>query len=95
MLKGLEFLDKELSERQFVAGDSVTIADFSIYANFGYLVILDYDMSSWKDKYPNLHSWFDRMAEMPFYNELKDTVSAAIQAMKQARESQESQGSSS
>ncbi len=59
----LSYLDKQFSNRQFILGDNVSLADISLYA---YSHVADkggIDMSA----YPHLKDWFKRIESLEYY----------------------------
>lgn len=62
VLEAYGFLNTFLEESKWVAGEEVTIADFSIYETATSLnVIVPID----KDKYPNVLRWIGQVNELP------------------------------
>lgn len=63
----LTFLEIFLINKDYVAGDTLTIADISMLANVTHLeVAVEFDLSS----YPNIWGWFNRLRrELPYYDE--------------------------
>lgn len=70
----LTFLEIFLINKDYVAGDALTIADISILANVTHLEIaVEFDISS----YPNIWGWFNRLRrELPYYDELTKVAHA-------------------
>ena len=70
----LTFLEIFLINKDYVAGDYLTIADISILANVSHLeVAVEFDISS----YPNIWGWFNRLRrELPYYDELTKVTHA-------------------
>ena len=64
----LTFLEIFLINKDYVAGDTLTIADISLLANVTHLeVTVEFDLSS----YPNIWGWFNRLRrELPYYDQL-------------------------
>lgn len=60
------FLNSFLQGNNWIAGDQVTIADFSIVATISTIDIL---IPIDEEKYPNLVKWYAKMQEHPSYNE--------------------------
>lgn len=83
MLKSFEYLEKQLTGQQFLASDTKTIADISIFSKFGYLALLDYHPQEVKDKFPLVSAWLSRMFDEEFHGELM----AAKEAGEKARQS--------
>ena len=64
----LQIIDKTLSAQPFIAGLEPTLADLVAYEELGqnqkkYANCSDYE------PYPNIQSWFVRMAQLPFHDE--------------------------
>ena len=51
----LDFLDGFLIEQSYIAGDFISIADFSILASLTQLEAMDYKVSSYRYKTQKLH----------------------------------------
>jgi len=64
----LSFLEIFLINKDYVAGDCLTIADISLVANVTLLeVAVEFDLSS----YPNIWGWINRLRrELPYYDKL-------------------------
>ncbi|KAK5642254.1 hypothetical protein RI129_008421 [Pyrocoelia pectoralis] len=61
-----DFLEKFLEGHDFIAGDSLTIADFSIVSSLSFLEPF---VSLTQIRNPLLLSWFQRMQDLPYYVE--------------------------
>nr|AVT42185.1 glutathione S-transferase e6 [Lissorhoptrus oryzophilus] len=61
----LDFLELILQKRKFVAGENVTIADFSIVANITTMEIF-YPIP--EDRYPRISEWLMQMKKLPYYD---------------------------
>ncbi|EDW81101.1 uncharacterized protein Dwil_GK11878 [Drosophila willistoni] len=55
----LQWLDSFLEGQQYVAGDSMSVADISILATISTFEVLDYDFSP----FPNLSQWYENAKE--------------------------------
>lgn len=64
ILQAYEFLEKFLGGHQWVAGDQLTIADFSLLAS---TTSLDTMVSIDSKKYPNVTAWIKRAEQLPYY----------------------------
>jgi len=66
--KNLQLLDTLIGDQKYVAGNELTIADLSVLATLGILVVNDYkDL----DAVPHVKTWFKRMEkELSYYNEV-------------------------
>ncbi|XP_044270059.1 uncharacterized protein LOC123014840 [Tribolium madens] len=59
------FLEKFLEGNEWVAGKSVTVADFSIISSITTMdVVVPIDAKA----YPNIYSWIKRCEKLPYYN---------------------------
>ncbi|CAD7083143.1 unnamed protein product [Hermetia illucens] len=64
ILGAYDFLEKFIGSNQYLAGDSLTVADFSILANFSTLVnFIPADL----ERFPGLCNWFSRLSKLPYY----------------------------
>ena len=59
--KKLDFIEKELDQRNYLVGDSMTIADPYLFAMLGWLGGFDIDLGKW----PNLAAFRKRIEERP------------------------------
>jgi len=60
------FMEAFLKDHDYVAGDHLTIADFSLISTISSSVaFVDIDSSKWK----KLSAWIKRMEELPYYSE--------------------------
>lgn len=61
-----DFLELFLKDHDYIAGDQLTIADFSVVSTVSSLVgYVDIDPA----KYPKLKSWLKRLEQLPYYSE--------------------------
>ena len=60
---GLQWLEEQMSDNQYISGDSIGIADIGLYVflEFGKLVGQGFD----SDSLPKLNSWYERIAARP------------------------------
>ncbi len=60
---GLQWLEEQMSDNQYISGDNIGIADIALYAflEFGKLVGQGFD----SDSLPKLNSWYERIAARP------------------------------
>jgi len=73
----LTYLDIFLEHSRYVAGDNLTIADFSVLASVTHLEGMDYKITSYK----NLHKWVERLKEeLPYYQECNQVGIEAFRA---------------
>jgi len=64
--QSLDYLDMYLDETEYVAGDELTIADFSLLATVTHLEGLDWSYKS----YEKIQRWVTKLkTELPYYNE--------------------------
>ncbi|XP_075146837.1 glutathione S-transferase 1-like [Haematobia irritans] len=72
------FLETFLKDKTYMAGDQMTIADFSVIATVTSLVaFLQIDGS----KYPKLTAWIKRMESLPYYQEANGKGAQQLMAM--------------
>jgi glutathione S-transferase len=62
--RALDVLDREFGLRPFIAGDSYTVADMSLFAYSHVAGDADFDLSRGK----NLTTWFDRVRRQPGFS---------------------------
>ncbi len=74
----LHFLDRHQlkDDRQYLAGDKLTLADLCIAANLTMLELVGFEI----DDYPRLLAWKQRMTQLPYWAE----VNAPFEAWKSA-----------
>lgn len=58
-------LEKHLSERNFLVGNSVTLADFSLACHAAYVHIAELPL----ENYPSISSWYKRLDDIPAWLE--------------------------
>ncbi len=63
--KNWQFLDGQLSDRPFLAGDSLTMGDIPM----GALAHRYFHMDVARPELPHVRAWYDRLAERPAYRE--------------------------
>lgn len=66
MVDGYNSFEKLLEGKKYVAGDSVTIADFSLIATVTSANTL---VPIASNRYPNISEWIVRMQALPYYAE--------------------------
>jgi len=65
--QSLEYLDQFLEDTRYVAGDHLTIADFSILGSISHLESMDFRIKS----YCNVYKWAERLKiELPYYEKV-------------------------
>ncbi|CAD7083142.1 unnamed protein product [Hermetia illucens] len=62
--EAFEFLEKFIGSNQYLAGASLTVADFSILATFS---TINHYLPADPEKFPGLCNWFGRMTKLPYY----------------------------
>lgn len=66
---GLKMLSKELGDKPYFFGNSLTIADIAVVACLGYVGLRFSEDFDWKKEYPILGKFYDRMMERPSIKE--------------------------
>lgn len=67
IIQAYEMLNTFLKDDPYLVGNSVTLADLTCVTSASSLHnMVPIDAA----KFPNIHSWFDRMAKLPYYDEL-------------------------
>ncbi|KAH8359535.1 hypothetical protein KR093_007382, partial [Drosophila rubida] len=75
----LNFLNTFLEGQQYVAGDSLTVADIVILANISSLKVVNVDLS----KYSNITRWYDNASKVaPGWDEVEKTVDSLKEFLK-------------
>lgn len=75
--EALQFLDKFLEEQDWVAGSTISIADYAFVADMSLTDVLGYDMS----KFPNVVKWYSKVKKtIEGYDEIHN---AAVIVLKQ------------
>ncbi|XP_050515176.1 glutathione S-transferase 1-like [Diabrotica virgifera virgifera] len=71
LVEAYEIVEKFLDSNQYVAGDKLTVADFSFWTS----------LTTWngigvytEDKYPRIAAWLNRMSELPYSKINKEAV---------------------
>lgn len=64
-----DFLEVFLADHKFLAGQNLTIADFSIITT---LTALDYFVPIDEAKHPKVAKWVNSCKELPYYNEANE-----------------------
>ncbi|XP_078577589.1 glutathione S-transferase 1-like [Branchiostoma floridae x Branchiostoma japonicum] len=73
----LETFDKMLEGKKYVAGNELSLADFTLGGSCGMLGIVGYDTSGYK----NIVAWRDRMVALPGIKDIQERMMAAAAAM--------------
>jgi len=63
--KSLTIVETCLGDNKYMAGDQLTLADFSYAASIGTFEIIELSLADW----PKLSAWLNRMKELPYYKE--------------------------
>ncbi|GFW99661.1 glutathione S-transferase 1, isoform C [Trichonephila clavipes] len=67
--KALALLEEFLSKTSYVAGNHITLADFSILASLSFAEVADYSYAD----YPKITAWLQKLkSEIPSYKEIND-----------------------
>ncbi len=89
MKDGYAFIDRffgvandQLAHSDFLAGNSISIADLSLLATVDPYDVLEVDMS----KFPDLQSWQERLSQEAFYQKMHKSYATTLQAMQRARQ---------
>ncbi|XP_021941262.1 uncharacterized protein LOC110840492 [Zootermopsis nevadensis] len=76
--EALEFLDKFMENQEWVAGSSISIADYSVAADILLADVIDYDLS----KFPNVLKWYSEVKKaIVGYDEIQDAGAAGLKQM--------------
>ena len=67
--KILQHLEAIFTETSFIAGNQATIADIAAYGEVGQVTASFTDLVDMTN-YPRVQAWCDRMAELPFHDEV-------------------------
>lgn len=78
--EAIQFLDEILSKTDFVAGNELTIADFSIVASFSTISLV---LAFPEAKYPNVQKWFKNMQQLPYYQKANQEGLDALEKVMQ------------
>lgn len=66
LLEAYDVVEKYLEDSTWAAGDTLTIADFSLVTTMNsYTKLVPCDPS----KCPKIHTWLKKMEKLPYYNE--------------------------
>ncbi|XP_078659663.1 glutathione S-transferase 1-like [Branchiostoma floridae x Branchiostoma belcheri] len=76
----LEVFNKMLEGQNYVAGNELSLADFSLGGASGMLGMVGYDVSDYK----NIVAWRDRMVALPYVKDIQERMMAAVAAMKES-----------
>lgn len=68
-LAALELLDKHfLNGKNYITGDTLTIADLSLLASLSFAEACDYDFS----KFTNITRWVQELKKLPYYSTVNE-----------------------
>ncbi|CAH1246187.1 glutathione S-transferase 1-like [Branchiostoma lanceolatum] len=72
----LEIFNNMLEGKNFVAGNELSLADFSLGGATGMMAIVGYDVSGYK----NIVAWRDRMVALPGVKDIQERMMEAVAA---------------
>uniref|UniRef100_A0A182Q4R8 glutathione transferase n=1 Tax=Anopheles farauti TaxID=69004 RepID=A0A182Q4R8_9DIPT len=76
--RAVEVLEMYLTDKPFVAGQKLTIADFSIFVSVCSLDMMKYDLTA----YPNIVRWFEKMGpHIPDLAAMRQQIVADLKAL--------------
>lgn len=79
--RGVEIVEMYLTDSPYVAGQKLTIADFSIFVSFCSLDMMKYDLTA----YPNVQRWFAKMGtHIPDLEPTRKTIEEELRALLQS-----------
>ncbi|EDW01857.1 glutathione S-transferase 1 [Drosophila grimshawi] len=82
IVEAYEFVEVFLKDQDYIAGDQLTIADFSLIASISSMVAyVEIDSI----KYPKLTAWINRMQQFPFYAENEKGARLFVASVKKAK----------
>lgn len=73
----LTVIDQQLGASTYLAGDSLSIADFCLLATIDPAEVLEVDM----DKYPNVKAWRDKLMQESFYKKMHNSYGEMLQSL--------------
>lgn len=80
--EAFQFLELQLDENKYVAGDQLTLADLFLLVSASFAEALEFDWS----KYENVAEWNQRVrAELPYYDEVNKEANVMIRAYIKAK----------
>ena len=74
----LAVIDKQLGASTFVAGNNMTIADFSLLATVDPAELIDINLQD----YPNVDAWRNKLLKEKFYTDMHNSFGEAMEKMK-------------
>jgi glutathione S-transferase len=66
-------LESRLSKQQYLVGNALTLADFSVAANLCYAAQTEMPLA----RYPHVATWFERVSALPAWREAAPEMRAA------------------
>lgn len=73
----LTVIDQQLGSSTYLAGDSLSIADFCLLATIDPAEVLEVDMG----KYPNVKAWRDKLMQESFYKKMHNSYGEMLQSL--------------
>lgn len=73
----LTVIDQQLGASTYLAGDSLSIADFCLLATIDPAEVLEVDMG----KYPNVKAWRDKLMQESFYKKMHNSYGEMLQSL--------------
>lgn len=70
VLEAFAFLEKFLEDRDWLAGDNMTIADFCAGATVVSLESIASRIPVGLDDFPRIQAWINRLKEIPYFDEI-------------------------
>lgn len=81
--KAYEFAEKFLEGQKWIAGDNVTIADFSLVAT---ITSLDYHVKIDSKVYPNITEWLKRAQALPWFSSDHEQLQCFVDVFNNVKE---------
>ncbi len=73
----LGVIDQQLGSSTYLAGDSLSIADFCLLATIDPAEVIEVDMNN----YPNVKAWRDKLMQEPFYKKMHNTYAETFESL--------------
>ncbi len=73
----LGVIDQQLGSSTYLAGDSLSIADFCLLATIDPAEVLEVDMNN----YPNVKAWRDKLMQESFYKKMHNTYAETFESL--------------
>lgn len=77
-------LDKQLGDSEFLAGETLSIADLSLLATVDPSEVLEVDLA----RYPNLDAWYKQQTIQDYYLNMHESFAVTLDAMIKSRQEQ-------